>query len=255
VSTHKTKRTAKEVAELVQKIHGSILIMDVSSYLGMKHKAKFTDSEYGEHWMLPYTVIKGGGHPKRGAVKATNSKNFSRIIVENDKRFMVCNHCSIKKEELLFHFNPSRKTYDRSCLECWSKQKKENRIKNFETEKASKEKYVKNNPEKVLETKRKWKERNIGKVKADRAMAKERIRQATLPGLTKESLRLIEYIYEESERKTKETGIPHEVDHFIPLRGKDVCGLHVPWNLRVITADENRAKSNKIILMENSNYE
>lgn len=70
---------------------------------------------------------------------------------------------------------------------------------------------------------------------------------ATPSWLTSGDRSEISRIYAESSSKSKETGIPHEVDHMIPLRGKTVCGLHVPWNLRVIPAHENRRKGNALV--------
>jgi 5-methylcytosine-specific restriction endonuclease McrA len=46
---------------------------------------------------------------------------------------------------------------------------------------------------------------------------------------------------------TKLTGERYVVDHIVPLISDEVCGLHVPWNLRVITQEENLRKSNKLL--------
>jgi hypothetical protein len=46
---------------------------------------------------------------------------------------------------------------------------------------------------------------------------------------------------------TEFTGEPYEVDHIVPLRGRDVCGLHVEHNLQVIPMHDNRVKYNSSI--------
>jgi len=68
--------------------------------------------------------------------------------------------------------------------------------------------------------------------------------EATPPWLTEEMESQIAEKYRQAQAITQETGIPHEVDHVVPLQGRLVRGLHVPWNLRVISAEKNRAKSN-----------
>ena len=55
----------------------------------------------------------------------------------------------------------------------------------------------------------------------------------------------IEEFYKEARRLTEETGVNHVVDHYWPINGKGSCGLHVPWNLRVITQRENDSKGNQ----------
>jgi len=67
------------------------------------------------------------------------------------------------------------------------------------------------------------------------------------PWLTDSQLAEMKEFYLESSLKKLATGIPHEVDHIEPINGENSCGLHVPWNLRVITRWSNRSKHNKLI--------
>lgn len=53
-------------------------------------------------------------------------------------------------------------------------------------------------------------------------------------------------IYAEAARVTLMTGVRHEVDHYYPLQGKLVCGLHCESNLQILTKVENIRKSNRM---------
>lgn len=55
----------------------------------------------------------------------------------------------------------------------------------------------------------------------------------------------IRNIYRMASQISKASGIPHHVDHIIPLGGGSVSGLHVHNNLRIIPGKQNIRKSNK----------
>lgn len=71
--------------------------------------------------------------------------------------------------------------------------------------------------------------------------------RATPAWLTFIELAQIQEMYDLSIAVSMQTGIKHHVDHIVPLRGKLVTGLHVPWNLRIIPAHENLKKNNKLV--------
>jgi 5-methylcytosine-specific restriction endonuclease McrA len=92
-----------------------------------------------------------------------------------------------------------------------------------------------------------WKDRNVLWVRADTKNRRRKHRQATPPWLTRSQKAEMRELYKIAITMTKTTGERYVVDHIVPLRSEFVCGLHVPWNLRVITQEENLKKSNQLV--------
>jgi len=99
----------------------------------------------------------------------------------------------------------------------------------------------------------KYKIQNPELYKSLTSVRKRRHKNATPSWVTKEQKLMMRQLYLEAMRLTKLTGERYVVDHIVPLINPTVCGLHVPWNLRVITQAENLKKSNKLIDTESSN--
>lgn len=69
--------------------------------------------------------------------------------------------------------------------------------------------------------------------------------QRTPGWLTLDHYKEIEQFYiEAKELQWLSKDLLH-VDHIIPLQGKYVSGLHVPWNLQILSREDNCKKSNK----------
>ena len=93
----------------------------------------------------------------------------------------------------------------------------------------------------------KYKAQNPELYKAMVSVRKRRHKHATPAWITAEQKLAIRRLYLQAMELTRTTGERYVVDHIIPLINPTVCGLHVPWNLRVITQEENLAKSNKLV--------
>ena len=151
-----------------------------------------------------------------------------------------------------------------SCTECMKEDWKIDNEKRKEKPKseAAKEagrRYYERNKEVVkarsnarpIEEKRthrnKHKQENPELYKALTSVRKRRHRDATPRWITAEQKLDMRKLYLHAQKLTAMTGERYVVDHIVPLISPEVCGLHVPWNLRVITQDENLKKSNKLL--------
>lgn len=178
---------------------------------------------------------------KCGEVKLTSEfhKNGVNGLRANCK---TCENCRDRKR--YWDKRPVRSADDNSCdrdaPKIAKRPKKPPRTR--ESERARFLEWKAANPEREKARQRRYLENNRAKLRAKWNKRRADRLRATPPWA---DLKAIEAVYAEAARLTSETGVQHQVDHIVPLRGRSACGLHVHWNLRPIPASENAAKLNR----------
>jgi 5-methylcytosine-specific restriction endonuclease McrA len=118
--------------------------------------------------------------------------------------------------------------------------------KTVEKRNAARRKRYENNREKEIAMCRAYQKGNVEYQSRKNATRRVAHVNATPRWLTAIQKAQMAESYEISKAKTFQTGIRHHVDHIVPLRGNGVAGLHVPWNMQILTGTENNRKFNSL---------
>lgn len=118
---------------------------------------------------------------------------------------LICYSCCLEKDVSLFSSRLGIPLIN--CKQCVQEAKQGKRINDLTTKKAFKKRT-------------------------------EQIKQATPKWLTEEDKKKIKALKQLAKELHK------TVDHIVPLQGKRVSGLHVPWNLQILSKEENSYKYN-----------
>lgn len=156
-----------------------------------------------------------------------------------------CSNCGIEKPLDEFYDNKNKKDGKHChCKECSRALKREWAAKNKDKVASYDKEWQEKNKDKKAKSYKKWQQTHKGFVNSINSKRRADEKAATPSWADLDKIRSF---YNVAQYLDWASGgfVKHHVDHIVPLRGKNVCGLHVEYNLQVLTQDDNLRKSNK----------
>jgi hypothetical protein len=191
-------------------------------------------------------------------------KSYNRKItpVANKK----CSYCKITKSSDEFHRN---KNYadgiDKRCKSCKKNENKKIKLNNkitisskqckscneiklidsYHKDASRRDGYSRICKLCAIQNVSKWAKENSHRSTKNKQLYRAKKFNARPDWLSKEHIEDIDFIYWFSEQIKGLHGNNYHVDHIHALQGKNFSGLHVPWNLQVLSSSSNIAKGNR----------
>lgn len=109
----------------------------------------------------------------------------------------------------------------------------------IEAQRARGKAYREAHPEEAKARGAAWVAANRGRVNEKTGRRRASRVRATPKWLTKEQRLQMRIMYAAA------AALGHHVDHIVPLKGQNVCGLHVPHNLQILPPEVNLSKGHK----------
>jgi hypothetical protein len=155
------------------------------------------------------------------------SEFYPRKDSKHETHYSRCKACHI----VVTNANPKLK----ARIKAWAARNRERRAETTRKWRAR-------HPERAKEVSRRWQENNPHKLR-EQWRRKGAVTKQAIPQWA--DLHAMHAIYLEASRRSTATGVPHNVDHIVPLRSPLVCGLHCEANLQILPCSENFSKGNR----------
>jgi hypothetical protein len=189
--------------------------------------------------------------------KADKLRNRTPEQIELDriksKEYRIANKERIREAQKKY-YNDNKETLLQDAQEYRDSHRKQISERNLKKYKSDKQKiltknrnYYYKNKDRVKAQRDQYRSENLAQHNHRSALRHAVKLKATPKWLTEEDILNIKAVYKKAKELQELDGIPREVDHIVPLQGETVSGLHVPWNLQILTKSENSSKKNKLL--------